>query len=320
VITVDTVFVVGAGASVPFGMPTGGQLLDTAQKLDVDNLLQKLARQFSVERVAPLYEALADCQDSSIDALLEQRPDIELPGRYLIASLLLEAERNSPSRYLGVMHDWFRYIWDEMVSGSRGIEAFGANRVSFVTYNYDRILEHKMIGGLKARYRAELKQVRAALEAVPILHLHGSLGPILDSANGPAIPFGLDIRNKPDISAAISEHIERAAKSIRIVHQANPEDSAFALARKLLAEAHRVFFLGFGFGATNVERLRVRGIRPGASVICSAFQLTDAEQSELIQEPFLSSTRTLGHDLRIGRSEWDCRRVLRENLGRLRGK
>jgi hypothetical protein len=317
-ITTNTVFVVGAGASVPFGMPTGGQLLDTAQKLDLHNTTIKLANQFSADRVEPLQAALVNCQDSSIDALLEQRPDIELAGRHLIASLLLESERNSAAGYRGIGSDWFRYVWDEMVVGARGADAFGANHVSFITYNYDRMLEYKMIGGLKARYRAGENEIRQVLDAIPIIHLHGSLGPLPEISNGGGVPFGLDTERRPDLAGALQQYLAQSADSIRIVHQANPNDEFFTRARELLSDARQVFFLGFGFGATNVQRLQVMRIPRGASVMCSAYQLTEAEQAELISEPFLTASRVLDHDLRIGRAEWDCRRLLRENLGVLR--
>lgn len=317
-IRIDTVFVVGAGASVPYGMPTGGELLQTAQALDQQRLTLRLANRFSSDRVEPLWEALADCQDSSIDALLEHRSDLDVEGRTLIASLLLEFERLGDSRYQGTAHDWFRYLWDEMTRDARDVGAFATNHVAFITYNYDRLLEYKMLGGLRARYRATADQVHEVLQAIPILHLHGSLGSLPELTSQGGVPFGLDVRNKPPFAEAIAAHLDVATKSVRIVHQANPENEVFAHARRLLAAAHQVFFLGFGFGSTNTRRIHLRSLRTNIPVVCGAFGLTPSEQAELIREPFLDEQRYCPHDLRIGAPDWDSRRVIRENLALLR--
>ncbi len=77
-ITRKTVFVVGAGGSMPYGLPSGASLLNAAKSIDPEMLRTKILQN------AELYEARSFCttvsnsQSDSLDALLEHRiaPDL----------------------------------------------------------------------------------------------------------------------------------------------------------------------------------------------------------------------------------------------------
>jgi hypothetical protein len=49
--------------------------------------------------------------------------------------------------------------------------------------------------------------------------------------------------------------VSRAAESIQIIHETKPETSPFKQAHRLLGQAARICFLGFGFDETNLRRL-----------------------------------------------------------------
>jgi hypothetical protein len=47
------------------------------------------------------------------------------------------------------------------------------------------------------------------------------------------------------------EAIEIAASEISVIHTANPRTKTFIAAREALRQAHRIYFLGFGYNGTN---------------------------------------------------------------------
>jgi hypothetical protein len=74
------------------------------------------------------------------------------------------------------------------------LDEFARNPVIFITFNYDRYLEHRMIRGLVARYNVLPHEAWTAL-ASKIIHVHGSLGDLpeklfLGTARGQIVPFG----------------------------------------------------------------------------------------------------------------------------------
>src|SRR5580698_9154218 len=94
-----TAVILGAGASIPYGFPSGAELLRIARGFDLRNIQAKVHHAGLDRDATKLHEALQRTHDASLDTLLELRADITTIGKRLIASLLLEFEHNSPSRY-----------------------------------------------------------------------------------------------------------------------------------------------------------------------------------------------------------------------------
>ena len=89
-----TVFVLGAGANVPYGFSTGEGLLVKARELTVDSMAEKTSGQLQRRQLIPLANALTDNFLPSIDALLERREDLRPAGKKLMLSLLLDHHWN----------------------------------------------------------------------------------------------------------------------------------------------------------------------------------------------------------------------------------
>ena len=143
VIKSRTVFIVGAGGSVPFKFPTGRALLRERKDQNAEVIRGVCAAQISEEEARALHTALRQSEDNSIDALLEYRPDLERPGKLLIAASLLGKEQdciNTTARD----NDWVQYLLSLMSEGAHSVDDFATgNPVTFVTYNYDRLIEYK---------------------------------------------------------------------------------------------------------------------------------------------------------------------------------
>ena len=93
-----TVFILGAGASVPYGYPTGFELnekiknfllnrpesLGVAAKSQFEEFKVLFDLEYTIENLKKFYDALSKSVTISIDKFLENRPDLLELGRMLI--------------------------------------------------------------------------------------------------------------------------------------------------------------------------------------------------------------------------------------------
>lgn len=251
----QTVFVLGAGASYPYGFPTGeelvGEIISLARaERPLDGFLYNGCVDRDVMRFA---RDLADSDAPSVDSFLEYRPDFLKIGKLAICLSLIPKERDqSLSRdYRQASQPrrmaWYHYLWNEMAT-RKG--AFGANSVSFVTLNYDRSLERYFFLRLKAQHQYENdEEVFKELYQLRFVHVYGSLGDERFAED----PFD---RSKPS-----PEEVRRASDRLRIIHEETTEARYLSQAVELLNEASVICFLGYGFHSLNNQRLKLGEIK-----------------------------------------------------------
>lgn len=253
-ITRPTVFVLGAGASYPYGFPTGEGLVNdiitlASRTQTPDAFLYNDCTEKDVKRFA---QDLADSDPPSVDAFLEHRPDFLRIGKLAICLSLIPKERDvtltrdyRQGSSLGKTC-WYQYLWNLMAAEKGG---FGKNQVSFVTMNYDRSLERYFFLRLKAKHQyADDDQCFEELYQLRFVHVYGSLGDerfVEDSFN----------RLTPSIS-----DVRRSSNRLRIIHEETTEAPYLTEATKLLTGAEVMCFLGYGFHRLNNERLGLLGL------------------------------------------------------------
>ena len=272
-ITTPTVLVLGAGASAWAGFPVGKHL----RQAIIGNLndrrgaaytrLQQL--QFEDARIQEFRDSFKNSGKLSVDAFLEHRPDLLDVGKAAISQELIAYEGSS-RLFEGDM-DWYAYLYQRMNSP---FMEFGSNKVSIVTFNYDRSIEHFLFTSLKHTYRKGEDKVAEVLSDIPIIHVHGRLGHLpWQKDGGRSYSQGLT----PD-------EIRIAAAGIRIIHEQLPRDKEFEKARAQIASADRIVFLGFGYDETNLNRLipRVETIDRKCMMFGSVYRFTTAEHTDEI--------------------------------------
>src|SRR5262245_42757739 len=88
----NTVFVIGAGASMPFNFPSGAGLFSDIRRLTPDDLRVQVGG-LSRDGAAAFAAVIGDSQEESLDAMLEQQPlEFQAAGKRFIAAQLLRAE------------------------------------------------------------------------------------------------------------------------------------------------------------------------------------------------------------------------------------
>jgi hypothetical protein len=253
-ITNKTVFILGAGASNPYGLPLGAGLKNLV--LSNYNNVQGHAvhlyntTPFGQDQVGAFISGLRFSGLSSVDAFLERRPNFLEVGKATMGIELLFCEAGANLWQDG--SNWLTYLYGNMIGGS--LEEFTKNQVSFVTFNYDRVVEHFFHTSLQNTFGKGAGDTARILDQIPIIHLHGQVGYLPWQSDRNVVPFGATAIGALQMNVMLSE--------IKVVHEdiTDGRDKEFKRAKELIADAARVYLLGFGFGGRNVERLGLANV------------------------------------------------------------
>ena len=133
------------------------------------------------------------------------------------------------------------------------------------------------------KHGRSIDETAAAVRAIPVIHVHGSLG---------ALDWQNPILGRPyssSLTGRLEDTVGKAADSIKIIHESS-KNKEFQQAREAIAEAVRVVFLGFGYHETNLTRL-FGGVKAPAYLQGSCFGM-----STLQKENVATILSRLGHN------------------------
>jgi hypothetical protein len=307
VIKRPTVLVLGAGASAPFGFPSGRELRDkitTGLRKEVNQLFQLLvAAGFNAELITGFRDKLLRSGQPSVDVFLEHQPDFVAVGKTAIAASLTPLE--DEDRLFGGKDNWYEYLFSKL--GPSLLEDVAPSRLSVITFNYDRSLDHFLYTALRNSYDlSPEKAAKYVLVGTPIVHVYGELGGLPSLGGGPGVRS-----YQPAEPANAVDTAKLASKAIRIMYEGGRDDNlALGQAQKLVREAEVICFLGFGYLQENLTRLRLDQRTDGADVWGSAFGL-GAGQMQPIQT-FFGNHGNKSH-IKLGKADQDVLEFLRQH-------
>jgi len=247
VITKQTTFILGAGASLPYGFPLGNGLVNQILTNNEVQIQLHRTESFSKDEVAEFLDSLDGCQLLTIDRWLAKNPRMRSIGRAAIAAAIIHCERHA--RLAPQERDvdrWFPVLWDTMQHSVDRCLDIRNNAVGFITYNYDRSLEAMLFRAIRNTFTADsAPDHHQAFAKFPIIHIHGQVAPFLD---GHADTFGkLDGRF----------HIARGAECISVPCEVDDGCDALSRAKDLLLVSDRVVFLGYGYHQESLQALNL---------------------------------------------------------------
>jgi hypothetical protein len=216
------------------------------------------------DHVQIFYKNLLLSSEMSIDAFLEHNPKYSEVGRRAIANILLRKERhvelfeNWIEKGLDPANKdkhWYRLLFSKL---NASFDEFECNKLKIITFNYDRSLEYFLWESMKAKYSEKNKDdIREKLHKIPILHIYGQLGKLPEyDSEGPYVPY--DLFRNSGIENALRTYLFEASNQIVTIHESSENGGVnknIITARNFLLQAVKIYFLGFGYDKTNMDRL-----------------------------------------------------------------
>jgi hypothetical protein len=250
-IEIPTALILGAGASVPYGFPSNLELMNKILNELKPDALHKLSRQIidlgiSPDVIEEFINSLLMAGKLSVDAFLEHRREFLEIGRLAITLTLVKYEIESKLFAENIRgSSWYEYLWNKL---DAPFEDFDKNRLSIITFNYDRSIEHYLITAMTKLYKKSIKACSEKLNKIPIIHVHGKLG---------SLPWqeGEVIRR---YSTRHNGDIVKLSKQIKVIAEKADSSREFNKAYKIMNSATKTYFLGFGYHPANLRRLRMK--------------------------------------------------------------
>jgi len=214
----------------------------------------------------------------TIDRFLENNSDCLDIG---LASIACEVVRCEDASKLTERSNgnWYPLLGEVMYAHPADLRS---NKVAFVTFNYDRSLEHFLFTSIKNLYNINDDEAAHVVNFFQIFHMYGKVG---------NLPWGKPNANEPPSSyfrpydtVATPEVIEASAKCLRIPHDQTLGKKQHARLSLVLQHYKAIHFLGFGYDALNLTRVVGRGDPSLPMLQGSAYGLGDQTMKRIRAE------------------------------------
>ena len=249
----NTVFVLGAGASKDYGLPTGQELVDIiaesvpSEGSDEENKVSSILG-VATQALRNFASRLRQSNASSIDSWLEKNPPFVSIGKAFICQAIGSREDRS-NLY---KRDWYATLWDKMTSETKKTEDLLENKVSFITFNYDRSLEAFLETSAANLYPVIEGECEEILREIHIIHVYGQAGYLSWQSN-----------DDEKLQRSYYQHFtwaeaKNCSQAIKVLHEGQSATEEFEEAKKLLRAANTIYFFGFGYYPDNMVRLQTK--------------------------------------------------------------
>ncbi len=313
-ITEPTVFILGAGASKPYGYPTAGELRDAI----IDNFLptyQKVVEErYGVKdtvntnqykkfkRLIEYFEK-SDCK--SIDLFLTRNKEFIDNGKFIIAFMIAnyEIESSKISRSSYRQSDWYFELYNEALTDEiinpEELEKFFENNITFITFNYDRVLDYRLYNSVKFSFLNKTDLVPKIFEKYKPLHVYGSI-----------LPTDLIFNSSPKYGdEGVIGYIDENYSNISVSYN---ERSRIEEAQEIIAKSKRIFFLGFGFSKENMDIFNWDEILTEDHKIYGTVKGIAPKKKLEIKAYFSVNTSIKEDNIKL--YDWDSVKLLKEHL------
>ncbi len=279
-----TVFIVGAGASKEFGLPTGAELKkaisdslnitfpDGYHQTSGDRVIVEALRRYSRDpsngrdgNINPFLHAARMVRDAmpqaiSIDNFIDAHrndKNINLIGKMAIVREILLAEAKSKIYFstkkdsaLSLFRDteetWLSMLFKIASEGvsTEQVESIFEN-ISFIIFNYDRCVEHYLSLSLQNYYRLNEFTANKIIDRVRFIHPYGQVGFLPWQNRSTGVVFGEGGENAENI-ISIAQKIKTFTEQL--------EDNMIAEAMgRTIQNSEKLVFLGFAYHEMNMQ-------------------------------------------------------------------
>jgi hypothetical protein len=283
-IQVKTVFVLGAGSSVEFGLPDGVGIIDKISlKTDFNfnphvgrkpkgdpaimEELQRKAHGKINQFISAANKISVGIKSSrSVDDFLYNHGHDEYivrTGKLAIVSTILDAERSSKLYVPGIRDQffpnspddlketWLYKLFQFIQTGVRksDIEHIFDN-IEIINFNYDRCVEFFLFKQIQASYDLSESEAIPIMRSLKITHPYGTVGRLpWEVGTRESVNFGQESARAP---------LFVLSDQIKTFTEQSHEESDREYWRHLISSCTSLIFLGFGFHKQNIELLAAK--------------------------------------------------------------
>lgn len=253
-----------------------------AAKLKHNPHAHRPAWEMTIAECAELINRLNYVAPVVIDYFLGWNEPLHEIGRMMIAGALLRREahgagKNNYNRWLlhvesgaGGLHEetfpyyrhndnWLRYVIHQLLLDCRKSEDLLENKLKFITFNYDRSLERNLRKALQSINFLKQEHIDQFFEE-RILHMYGALAEVpqyrvgdFNALRGGFSGSGtLDQIHKLDL---LLNDWSAAGEPLGVIDPHTKPGPNSSVAKTILENSGRMYFLGFGFDKNNLARL-----------------------------------------------------------------
>lgn len=290
-ISEKTVFILGAGASHPYNYPTGTGLRDIICTDFIPRYEKFVKDDSEMERLPFVGSIIAPIKDftiqffrsstPSIDLFLARNPEFSEMGKTAIVLSIWDAEHKSRFRRdVDNAHpshqDWYTLLFERMTSTLTAPESysqFRENKVTFITFNYDRSLEYFLHESFVNSFGSMKSSEDPIRELIPFdfLHVYGVIS---------KLPWQSDNGMKYGIYPKLRSDLVKMIKNIRPIYESSNTDLHDL--KKEIRGAERIYFLGFGYAKENLDILGIPAVlNPTHKIYGTALGMTENEVAAL---------------------------------------
>lgn len=231
------VFILGAGSNQCYDFPTGEGL----RNLIIGDDIQDLTKYVYVP-YAEFKNFFRESGMQSVDRFIEQNQKFEEIGKKIIAWYISRKE-NPSALNIGEKH-WYFYIFNRLL---QEIKTLTEGEISFITFNYDRSLEHFLYQSLFHTFLSKSQEELTEYKNLfSIYHVYGQVGSIISTSEIPARSYSPPSR---------FSDVDSFYKGIHLVTTRDEDLKRFDLLKKTVKGADVIYCIGFGFDALNMERI-----------------------------------------------------------------
>lgn len=270
-----TVFILGAGASKPYGFPTTFELSEQIIYGAFDIVKSIFRRQnesdmwikenrFKDYEIGFLnvFKKAYSSNPISVDDFLSRENNLTFYGSYglkLVIHYLLMLEDENRIR---IKDDWIELLTKKISKGISFLVKEEENeidknfsKIKIITFNYERSFEYFLYKSLIGNGYTE-NQVESFLRLFNknILHIYGAMGKILNTVFEKTIEEGFwNYGALPD-----EDELYRMKNNIKIIYDERKEYEK--IIKEFFKDVEQIFFLGFGYDEFNIDNLFLTSI------------------------------------------------------------
>lgn len=273
-----TTLVLGAGSSVPYGLPTGPALTQQAVELLTSEARTKydefLEQEVHLNNFKMLSTHLRRSRTPTLDHYIQHNEKYSDELKMAIAGRIWEKEREALDPPDMPNDDWISWLYHEYL-GAPSPEEIELLNVVFLSFNYDRLPIALLATMMANTHIAPIDHcVEAILKTPPgysdclrqrTLHIHGQLNAPLERYRDQRSGIADDGRLSNEshgFKTSTESAYRRLAETILVIHEKTEEtQQARVRCKKAMTRADHVVFLGFGYHESNIGRLGISSFR-----------------------------------------------------------